>query len=230
MSKAFKISSVIMVALLLLITLVACGNKSTPMTTPTPTPTPSASPTATSQPTATPLTGWKKFTGDGVELWLPDTFEGGNLSSADFKTMMDNAKMLFPSMNQTFQMMEQNPSILAFFAFDTHINHNGSLTEVTIAKEEVPSAMSIDTYMNAAKGQFPQGMNLTDTRVISLGDRQVGQMTVEMTVLGKQVNELFCIFKENNTMWDVVFATGASEFAERLPDFNRSASTFTILP
>lgn len=52
-------------------------------------------PTAISHPKNTPIPGWEKFAGEGVELWLPESFEGGNLEE-DINAIVENLKKLGP--------------------------------------------------------------------------------------------------------------------------------------
>src|SRR5919199_4461962 len=52
----------------------------TPAVTPTNTVSPTATLTPSPAPTVTSIPGWSKFRGGGVEIWLPNSFVGGDWS------------------------------------------------------------------------------------------------------------------------------------------------------
>lgn len=193
----------ILISLLLIVSVVFGCNSTKNQPTPTPQPTVTSQPTATPKATNATMDGWKKFTGDGIEIWLPDTFVQANAS---------------------------NTATIVFSASEILAGNSLSAAGISITREQVPSYYSIEAYLDAAKALFPSGFHVIDSKVVLLGDRQTGQMVVDTTISDIQMKEVFYVFKQGNTMWGVIFATSASEFAARLPDFEKSAGTFTVLP
>ena len=186
-------------------------------------------PAATSQPTATPIPGWEKFEGSGAELWLPESFEGGDLGK-DVEVIAENLRRFAPDSEQIAQMIEQNPSMYIIWAFDTDIGDTGLLTNVTVATEKVLSAMTLDVYLDAVLKQFPDWLQVVERDIITLGDQQAGRLVVEFALAGVEVKEVMYAVKLDNSMWVITYATGAEEFEERLPVFEQSALTFKAQP
>ena len=207
----------------------------TPQSIVTPEPTPTVQPTAipeataTVQPTATPIPGWEKFEGGGVALWLPQSYEGGDLDE-DIDLIVDRLRSLGPDFEQMAQMIEQNPTLYVIWAFDSEVGPSGFLTNMAVTTEKVPSAITIDTYLDAAEGQFPDQLQVVERDIVSLGDREAGRLVIEFNISGVIGQEVMYVVKDGNTMWVITYATGAEEFDQRLPVFEQSALTFTIEP
>jgi len=184
---------------------------------------------ATIEPTATPIPGWTKFEGGGVELWLPESFVGGDLSK-DVGVIADMLRRFAPDSEQIAQMIEQNPSMYALWAFDSEVGELGFLTNMAVTTEQVLSAVTMDVYMDAALAQFPDWLQVLDRDIVPLGDHQAGRLVLEFSMAGVEGKEVMYAIKDDNTMWVITFATGKEEFEERLPVFEQSALTFKIQP
>lgn len=183
----------------------------------------------TPQPTATAIPGWEKFEGGGIELWLPESYEGGNLQE-DLDVVVQNLRRLGPDYEQLAQVIEQNPSMYVIWAFDSEVGSPGFLTNATVTTEKVLSAMTLDTYLDAAVGQFPPGFDVRERDIVTLGDHQAGRLLIEFAIQGVRGSELLYAVKDGTTMWVITYATGADEFDERLPVFEQSALTFAVQP
>jgi hypothetical protein len=164
-----------------------------------------------------------------VELWLPASYEGGDLAE-DVEVIVENLRRLGPDYEQIAQMIEQNPSMYAIWAFDSEVGDSGFLTNVTVTTEKVPSAVTLDTYLDAALKQLPAQFQVIKRDIITLADYQAGRLVLEFAIYGVAGKEVMYVVKDDNTMWVITFATAAKEFDQRLPAFEQSALTFGIQP
>lgn len=212
-----KRNRVLLVCLISLSTVLGCGQDRV------------LSPTATSEPTATPIPGWEKFEGGGVELWLPESYEGLSIDE-DIDVVVERLRTFGPDFEQMAQTIEQNPSMYVIWAFDSEIGDSGFLTNVAVTTEKVLSAMTIDTYLDAALKQLPAAFQVVDRDIVSLNDHQAGRLVIEFAVPGVVGREVMYAVKDDNAMWVITYATGAEEFDQRLPFFEQSALTFAIQP
>jgi hypothetical protein len=192
-------------------------------------PTESTEEEADSAPVPTSIPGWEKFAGNGVELWLPESYEGGNLNK-DLDTIVDHLRELGPDFENIAQMIEQNPSAFALWAFDSEGSEAGFLTNINVTKEQIFSSITVDTYLDAAIKQFPPEFQLVDRRIVSLDRYEAGRLLVELTLSSIKAKEALYAIKDDDTMWLVVYATRTSEFEQRLPTFEQSVNTFVIQP
>jgi len=180
---------------------------------------------ATTQPSSTPIPGWEKFEGPGAELWLPESFEGGDLSE-DLDVIVENLRNLGPDFEPMAQMIEQNPSMYVIWVFDSEVGPSGFLTNVSVATERVPSAMTLDTYLDAALGILPDHFQVLERGIVMLGDHEAGRVVVEFALYGIVAKEVLYVIKDGTTIWAITYAAGDEDFPERLPVFEQSALTF----
>lgn len=183
------------------------------------------SPGAEIQPTSTPIPGWNKFEGNGIEIWLPGSFLGGDLSQ-DLDVILANLRNLGPDFAGIVQLIEANPEMFLIFATDSEVGPSGVLTNVNVTTEQVLSSLELDTYLDLATGQFPPQFQVTDRKIVSLGEYQAGRLEIEFQVGGIAGKELLYVIKDGTSIWNITYATGAAEFAGRLRDFELSALTF----
>ncbi len=246
MNRKFRI---IMMHLMLLGAVLGCGQLSTPESMPTaqssattePAPTitttattestatsqPSATPepTATTQPSTAQMPGWKKFEVSGAEIWLPESYEGGDLRE-NLDLIVEALRNLGPDFEPMAQAIEQNPSLYVLWAFDMEVGPSGFLTNVTITNERVLSVVTVDTYLDIGLSQFPPQFEIVSRDIIMLGDYQAGRVLIDFELYGVVARQLLYVVKDGTMMWNIAFATGADEYWERLPDFEQSMLSF----
>ena len=186
---------------------------------------PVAVPTIEIMPTSIP--GWEKFEANGVELWLPESYDGGNLKE-DLQTVVEKIKSLGPEYENMANVIEQNPDMFAIWAFDSNIGASGSLTSTAITFEKVMSVVTIDTYLDAASSQLPASFVVTDRQIVKLNGYDAGRLVIEFSITGTNGKELMYAIKNGNTFWVITYGTGADEFDQRLPEFEKSALTFKV--
>jgi hypothetical protein len=187
----------------------------------------SPAPTATLQPTPTPIPGWVEFSAPGVSLWLPESFQGGDLAN-DLDVITQQLKTRGAEYETIVKMIEQNQSAFTIWAFDTNTGPSGALTNANVVKEQVVSAVTLDSYADAVQSQLPSDFTITERQPVKLDNYDALRLTLEMSE--PSIKEIIYLVKPGNTMWVVTYATGADEFAERLPTFEQSANTLRVEP
>jgi hypothetical protein len=159
-------------------------------------------------------------------LWLPEGFEGGDLAN-DVNVIVDRLRSLGGKYADLAAMIEQNPSALVIIAYELNPGPSGFLTNVNVTKEQVLSGMTVNTYMEAGAAQFANyGFTVLEKGLVQLDNYEAGRIVIEATSL--QAKEVMYIIKSNNTMWITTYATGISEFEDRLPMIEQSANTIKI--
>jgi hypothetical protein len=198
--------------------------QSTPTTEIVPTLTEEISPTSEIIPPA--LMGWKKFNGKGLELWLPESYNGGNLE--DLNKMVEALNNLGPEYENIAAVIEQNPDTFAIWAFDSQIGNSGALTSANIVFKKVISAVTIDDYIDASLKQLPGIFVITDRQIVKLDKYDAGRLVIESSVSGILGKELMYVINNGNMFWVITYVTGSDEFNKRLPEFEKSALTFKV--
>lgn len=175
------------------------------------------------------MPGWAKFEAGRIEIWLPESYEGGD-PSQDLDLFVEEMKALGPDFAQAAEEIERDPSAFVFWAFDSDIGDSGFLTNVNIVTERVLSALTIETYLDAAIRQLPSEFNVVEQETVSLDHYQAGRVVMEISMMDVEAKQVMYIVKEGNVMWIVTFGTDLDEFDRRLPTFEQSIRTFKIHP
>jgi len=193
-------------------------------------PTATTRPTDTPVPTATPtaLAGWTKFEGSGIEMWLPDSFEGGDLEN-DLGVIIDKLKALGPEFESVAAMIEANPTAFVLWAFDSELGSAGYLTNVNVIQEQVVSAVTLDMYLQALQQQLPSYLIISEQGQGQLDLYDSIRLVIDTEISGVKGKELMYIVKANNTIYVITFATSLDEFEARLQVFEQALETFKVL-
>jgi hypothetical protein len=182
-----------------------------------------------SQEDTPPIPGWEKFEAGGLELWLPESWEGGD-PSEDIDIIVEALRSAGPDFEEYAQMIEEDPSMFVLWAFDLEVGESGGLTNVTVVKEGVFSTMTIDMYLDLIPEGLPAMVQVTERGIVMLTDREAGRLVLEWEVSGVTAKQVMYVIKGGTTMWVITFTTQPGEFDQRLPVFEQSALTFAIQP
>ncbi len=185
--------------------------------------------TATPQPTMTPIPGWKKFEATGMELWLPESFVGGNISE-NLDLISEQIKSLGPEYEPYLQPVLQNPSMFSLWAYDSEIGSSHYLTNIGVTTDRLSSPVPLDTYADESVSQLPDTFHLRERDRITLNGRDARRLVIEMKLPGVTVKALMYILMDGKTVWLITYTTAPDEFEHRLPIFEQSANTFNIVP
>jgi hypothetical protein len=176
---------------------------------------------------ASEFPGFKKFSGKGIGIDLPDTYVGGNLDH-DLDLILAALKKQGSNFDNLVQIIEQNRSSFALWAFDTQTSDPKFVTNVNILTQDVMSGTTLDMVMPTLAESLQGKANILEQKTVTLGNYEMGRIVLNMRQNDMTVKELAYLVLDNNSMWLVTFATTPAEFAERQPVFDQCMETFTI--
>jgi len=183
--------------------------------------------TETSHAAGTVVEGWKMFKGGGAELWLPASYEGGDLSK-DLDVVVERVRALGPDYEAIARTMERNRSAFAIWAFDSQIGESGGVTNVTVVSERVPSSVTLETYLGLVRKKLTKDFRIVEEGVVPLASYQAGRVVLEANLGGAHIKQIMYIVKSGGTIWVVNLATGADEFDQRSPAFESSVRNIRV--
>ncbi|TVQ51032.1 MAG: hypothetical protein EA366_16045 [Spirulina sp. DLM2.Bin59] len=171
---------------------------------------------------------WTTIEGNGVRLALPPDYTGGN-PGTEFAQLKAKLNQINPNYAERFAAIEANPEAIALLAFDGKNVSAGFLTNVTIAAERVPEAVSLEEYVRAASNHLSQAYKIESQGLTQVGPYPAGQIVGVITADNDvEVRQLFYLIQAKDTFWIVTYATPASEFQQRLPQFQKSIQTLKL--
>ncbi|NJO19123.1 MAG: hypothetical protein HC838_02265 [Spirulinaceae cyanobacterium RM2_2_10] len=211
---------------LLAIAIVSCGGapKSVQQATEAaPEPQPAAS-----IPAAQPFNpDFHEVKGNGVSLLLPPGYEGGN-PQADIEAIanrLDGAGTEYEQLSEALRESKENISLIAF---DTQQATAGFVTNVNIASQELPKALSAQEYIGVLANQLRdlEGYAVQQTGVEVINGNEVGRLVVDIQVGDIEIVQLFYAIPNEQNFWLVRYSTPKQEFEQRRRDFEQSILTF----
>ncbi len=183
--------------------------------------------TETSHSAGTVVEGWKMFKGGGAELWLPASYEGGDLSK-DLDVIVERVRALGPDYEAIARTMERNRSAFVIWAFDPQIGESGGVTNVTVVRERVPSSVTLETYLGLVRKKLTKDFRVVEEGVVPLASYQAGRVVLEANLGGARIKQVMYMVKSGSTVWVANLATGADEFDQRSPAFESSVRNIRV--
>jgi hypothetical protein len=147
---------------------------------------------------------------------------------AKLQTILDTLRSLGPDFAQTVQILEQNPDVFVLWAFDPQPGPSGYITNANVTKEDVPSGISVEDYLEASLKLMPASIRLVDRGVLSLGTYEAGKLVLSSDIQGLRGLLVIYSIKDGDRFWNVTYSTGADEFVLRTPIWEQSIRTFQL--
>ena len=196
----------------------ACGGGSEP---PTPVP-----PTATPE-SAAPL-GWARIEGDGVALWLPLDYAGGD-PSGDDQDVLNTIHNLAPQFEQTINDMRSRGAGIILAAFDVRASSPTLLTNMIVVRFQGEEAITPEQYLQLVLASPPPATETLQSGVGRVNTYPAARLVREQRIFGPPIRQVtYAVFRDMN-IWVITYSTPADEFETRLPTFEQSVQTFEIL-
>ena len=198
------------------------------------TPTPTAIP-STPTPTAIPATPrpvvLEKFDSRFVELWLPETFVGGDPNSVDLEALAGEIDGLNPSAVQVARLMEELPQIYSMLAIDTNVGEHDIPHMVFVVRDFNREEFFLQDLMDNEVAHLTGYMTLLSSEIIRVGSYEALRFVLqELSGDVPTSKQIVYSIKDGNNVWSVNFATSAEEYELRIAGFEEAMRTFMIKP
>ena len=216
--KMMKKVRLILSCVLLLSSIIACS------------PTPTESSNQSNETPTTPVvipTGWKNFIGNGVSLSLPSQYEGGN-PGTDIEQLQSKLEAVNPSYTERIEPIKQRTKTIALIAFDPQKSETETITNVSVIQEKLPENTDSKTVINDALEKISLVYEIVETKDVAVNNYQAKRIIAEADSQGILIKPLLYLLVDNDTLWLVTYTTTATEFEQRLPNFEQSVKTFRV--
>jgi hypothetical protein len=177
----------------------------------------------------TPAAGWKRLTGRGVAIQLPESFDNIDLTSTNTTALGDMLRNLGPEFESAATLIEQNPDLFVFMAFDNR-SKSGLVSNVLILSQALPIEVPLKSMVDATVAQLPASIHVTENSVVQVGSREAGRIVTDNTLTTPSSKQVEYFFIESGRVYIVVFTTTADEFDSRLPVFEQAIASLEFIP
>jgi hypothetical protein len=182
--------------------------------------------------TPTPSSQGTVIQGNGVEFTVPKGFAGGAPSSTQTKAIVQETVRLFPSMSSFVEILDRDPNMLRAIAINTSATSNPSV--VLVNSLPVPAATSLKEIQSMMSkmmpGVLPAGFKLADSRIVTIGDRQIVKLSITGNIQGFKFRESIALLKEGDDVFQITYVFDEKKATQARPVFDRMVRTFKADP
>jgi hypothetical protein len=191
-----------------------------------------STPTLTLTPTVTHTlekfySGLTQFTGNGVELWLPENF-----TVADFSigapAIAAQMRLFGEGFSGVATMLENNPELVVFFAYDLESVEEGFLTNVLILRERMMIPYLLDDIVNATVTSVESFANVISVSYIEVSNWNVARLVIDNNLAGVRSRTISYILIDDGHLINVAFA--ARNYENYREAFDNSIQTLRLIP
>jgi hypothetical protein len=180
-------------------------------------------------PTFFPITGWQKIETDVYEIYLPGGYEGGS-TDENVEQIIENLRKMGGEYKWVADNLEQNPDAYELIATDSKKGSSGFITSIQIQQEFALPAYSIEAAMTTETAGLPSNFTIVGEKKTVINGYETGQLIIEVKINNLSAKELLYIIKGENSVWKILFATGADEYDARIVEFVQIIDSFRIKP
>ncbi|MGK7924494.1 MAG: hypothetical protein AB4290_04440 [Spirulina sp.] len=170
---------------------------------------------------------FQKRQGNGVYLYLPPGYEGGD-PQKDIEEMAVNLESAGSEYKNLSNALRETKDLVALVAFDTKNSRGGFVTNVNVTSQKMPQGTNLEEFQQAIVNDLVRvNYNILEQDIQALQQWQAGRITVEIETGNTQITQLVYIIQDRNTFWVVTYSTPTEEFPDRRQDFEDSIITFS---
>ncbi len=183
-----------------------------------------------------PPAGWERFEGEGFEVYLPESYQGGG-SPED---LAEVAQILRDAGNETMaQAVEGGQDYILLYVVDTEVNNEFDFyTNLNVIREQNSAIndITIEEYADLTVSQLEgfSGVTIVESGPIDVPGFQAWRLVEELDAAslfgaeGGTLSNVQYLLKSGDTVWVLTYTTESSEFDARLPIFEQSVRTFAM--
>lgn len=185
--------------------------------------------TATPAFPATPPAGWIKFESSGAELWLPDSFVGGDMTIKRNESIqkVNNLGKRFADVVASMKVADEN---VILFMVDKNVTHT-VIREVTMEYVPVPEEIALQDYIDAvyvSEGDLQIAI-YENKKMIMLG-RETRRLTYQSRLTyGLEGTVVEYAIKDGPGIWFVAYIFPPEQILDIMPMIEQSVATLNLI-
>jgi hypothetical protein len=211
-------------------------SQSQPEATYTTEPSPTPVPTSTPRPTITSIPGWRqhKFWNNKGELWLPEGYEGADLTQdyqdflAIFRALAGNDEFA-----DSIEQQIAQPDYV-FFAYDTNMDEATRLIYITVEPIESITEFNMNSFLNDITADMSASTRIIIREIINLDSYEAGKLYFEDQAQAGESSVYLTYatyrIQIDNLLWSIIYRVGRDDFKTFEPIIEESVRSFTAFP
>ena len=184
--------------------------------------------------TPTPISGWEKFVGIGVEIWLPERYvaidpnKGPEAVYKELETTGSEFAWAVPA-------LKEKPEMLRLITLDPTTTQFKYVPNLVIGMRSDP--ILVDVTIDRAVPLYAQAqesvssnLHVLQQGIVELGKHRAGRFVLEYTSPSLKTRSVLFLIKDGAIFWELGYTSATENFDRLLPEFEQSARTFVIQP
>jgi hypothetical protein len=169
--------------------------------------------------------GWKRFSDNRIELWLPPSFGGGEPTKGDLDLVLENFRRI--GRDDLVRTAEEVRGTVTLLMLDNESANLG--TSVTGGSASVPSGLTLEPFARSILQAFPPGFIVHEQRTVAIAGNDAIKVTLEFNAgQGLVVKQFLFLLKSGNTAAAVSYGTVLANFDRLASVFDQSAQTIRL--
>ena len=172
------------------------------------------------------VAGWTTFTGNGIEVMLPPSYDGGDPSALrqDLLDLLDES----PAYAAIAEAIRQNPAAYRLIAID---RSNDSIVAVTA--RDVPAEASMAEYADTIGAEIVDqtpGASVLQKGVVPFREGEASWLLLEFVLEDDTSWQLSYGVRQGDQVWNINYAGARADYPQLQPLFDQSLQTVRFLP
>jgi hypothetical protein len=171
--------------------------------------------------------------GNGVEFTAPAGFKGGSPTSAQTQAIVGETARLFPSLASLVQGLQSNPNFFRAIAMNTDTSE-ATPSIVLITRLPVAGSISLktlqETMSQSMPAILPPEFKLVDSRVVTIGDRQIVRLSIDGNIQGAKFKESIGLLKAGDEIYQITYVFSPDNAKQSRSIFEQMVRTFKTTP
>ncbi|MCG2784633.1 MAG: hypothetical protein L6461_05970 [Anaerolineae bacterium] len=178
---------------------------------------------------ADPPAGWIKFETAGAELWLPNSFVGGDMTTKRNESIQKVNELGKRFANVVTSMKAADKNIV-LFAADKNITHT-VIREVTLEYVPVPEETLLKDYIDAAYvSEGGLAIVIYENKIMTLLGLETRRLTYQSRqTSGLEGTVIEYALKDGPGIWFVAYIFPPDQILDIMPMVEQSIATFNII-
>lgn len=172
---------------------------------------------------------FQKLVGDGVSIYLPAGYEGGN-PQQEIEAVAKQLEAAGEEHQDLSETLREQKKRLVFTAFDNENDQQGFVTNVNISEQEAIPGTSLAVLLDALLLNLEaQSYTLISNTTPDINGQPAGRLVLNAQVGEVELTQLVYVLTGEERFWIVAYVTTADEFEMRSPQFEESIVTFEAI-
>jgi len=193
-----------------------------------------ASPSATPGPTATatiqapiaPPDGWLMFESEGVKIWLPDSYVGGDMLKKRSKTISIIKSQI--KSKRTIAEIYQATSEMMLAMIDKNSINSNVITNVLVLRYKSDENTSLNEFVQQGLDALSTSITLYGDKKMTIAGREARRLEMERRDGTKTFNQVAYFIKNQADIWVVQYNIDPTNMVDVTPTIRTSIQTLII--